>query len=53
MEKLKKFNRCFNCKGERHAARNCTRPARPYSSVSASLQEVEQVEDSESESGKA
>ena len=50
MEKLKKFNRGFNCKEERHALRNCTRPGKPYLAVSASLQEVELVEkDSEKE----
>ena len=53
IEKLKKFNRCFNCKEKGHAARNCTRPSKPYSAVSAALQEVELVEDSASELGKA
>ena len=48
-----KFGRCFNCKEEEHAARNCTRPSKPYSAVSAALQEVELVEDSMSESEKA
>ena len=52
MEKLKKFNRCFNCKEEGHAARNCTRPSKPYSAVSAVLQKVELVENSASESEK-
>ena len=51
MEKLKKFGRCFNCKQERHPAFRCTQPARPYSSVSALLQEVMPVEDV-SDSGK-
>ena len=45
MEKLKKFNRCFNCKEKRHAARNCRRPSKLYLAVSASLQEVELVEE--------
>ena len=51
MEKLKKFNRYFNCKTEGHAARNCTRLTKPYSAVSAALQEVTLVKDA-SDSGK-
>ena len=54
MEKLKKFNRCFNCKGEGHTSRNCTRPVRPFLAVSALLQGVTIMEeDNASESGKA
>ena len=44
MDWLKKFNRCFNCKEEGHASKNCTRPSKPYLAVSAALQEVELVE---------
>ena len=44
-DRLMKFGRCFNCKEEGHAARGCTRPARPYSAVSAELQEVTVVEE--------
>ena len=51
-DRLMKFGRCFNCKEEGHAARGCTRPARPYSAVSAELQEVTVVEEDASESGK-
>ena len=51
MDRLMKFGRCFNCKEEGHAARNCTKPNRPYSVVSAALQEVTLVEEEE-ESGK-
>ena len=53
MDRLRKFNQCFNCKKKRHATRNCTKPSRPYSAVSASLQEVTIVEkNSASESEK-
>ena len=51
MEKLKKFDRCFNCKEVGHSARGCMRPNRPYSSVNAALQEVMLLENT-SESGK-
>ena len=44
-DQLMKFGRCFNCKGEGHVARGCTRPAWPYSAVSAKLQEVTVVEE--------
>ena len=53
IDRLRKFNRCFNCKEEGHTSRNCTRPSKPYSAVSAALQEVKLVEDNVSESGKA
>ena len=44
MDRLMKFGRCFNCKEEGHAARNCTKPSKPYSAVSAALQEVVEEE---------
>ena len=54
MDRLRKFNRCFNCKEKGHVSRNCTKPSKPYSAVSAALQEVTIVEEnSESESEKA
>ena len=52
-DQLIKFGRCFNCKEEGHTLRNCTRPNKPYLSVSAALQEVELVENSASELEKA
>ena len=47
MDRLMKFGRCFNCKEEGHAARNCTKPNKPYSAISAALQEVTLVKEGE------
>ena len=48
MDRLRKFGRCFDCMGEGHVSAQCTRASRPYSAVSAALQEVTLVEDEES-----
>ena len=40
-----KFGRCFNCKEEEHAARNCIKLSRLFLAVSAALQKVELVEE--------
>ena len=47
MERLKKFDRYYNCKHEGHAAWRCTQPAQSYSAVNAQLQEVELVAEAE------
>ena len=49
IDKLKKFDRCFNCKEVRHLARGCARPNKPYLAVNSQLQEIKLVEDTELE----
>ena len=45
IEKLKKFEKCYNCKQKKHAAWRCIQPARLYLAISAQLQEIELVEE--------
>lgn len=40
IEKLKKFDHCFNCKNKSYIALQCTQTVRFYLAVSAALQEM-------------